>query len=700
MSSLGLAGRKPAGRKPAGRRLLVAMLALLTAVTALPVFAVVPGTPLSAPTVAAATGLTVTADARYVVDPAKHRVRVAVGLTATNHRSDTKTRRYYYDRTFLAVQPGTTNFRITSSGAKPTVRVQRTTKTHNLLRIDFGGQLAAKATRKLNLSFDIVDKGGAPTRTTRIGTSLVSFGAWGFGTEGTSGGTVSVTFPAGFSVDVDAAGLSGPRKDAAGNTVFRTGRLANPLTFFAYFVADRPGAFAETSFQVPIAGRSIPVTLRAWPDDPAWAKRVGDLLKRGLPALAADIGLPWTVDRPLIVEESLSRSATGFAGRFDPPAGRIEIAYYATPYVVLHEAAHAWFDGSLVADRWASEGFASWYALRAAKAIGEKGVTAERLTPELEAARVPLNAWAPPGAGDATADAAGYAASLELATLLAQRAGVDGLTAVWRAIHERRAAYQPVGPQAALETADAAPDWRGLLDLFEERTATTYDDLWAAWVVRPEEQALLTQRGQARAAYRDVLERAGTWRLPRVVRDSLRVWQFDQATRLIAAAEGALDRRDQVRTAAADAGLTPPDTLRLAFEGAGGAPAVGAQADAELAAIAAYREAAAARPSTQDALQTIGLWNSTPPDRLLAQAADSYAAGDLRSTIASAAFARTTWETSGDIGRNRVVAVGASLAAILLTLWLVFRWFRDRGDRRREGGVHGPMTTAGPVGDG
>jgi drug/metabolite transporter superfamily protein YnfA len=36
------------------------------------------------------------------------------------------------------------------------------------------------------------------------------------------------------------------------------------------------------------------------------------------------------------------------------------------------------------------------------------------------------------------------------------------------------------------------------------------------------------------------------------------------------------------------------------------------------------------------------------------------------------------------VGRNRVIAVTASLAAILLGCWLVFRWFRDRRrDRRR-----------------
>ena len=76
--------------------------------------------------------------------------------------------------------------------------------------------------------------------------------------------------------------------------------------------------------------------------------------------------------------EAISRNATGFAGRYNPPAGTIEIAYYADTFVVLHEAAHAWFDGGLLADRWASEGFASWYALQAATAIGEKKVDRRR----------------------------------------------------------------------------------------------------------------------------------------------------------------------------------------------------------------------------------------------------------------------------------------------------------------------------------
>ena len=101
-------------------------VALLVALVASPVAGLLPTTvPGSAPAaVTAASGLTMNADARYVVDPAKHRVQVRVQLTATNHRHDTKTHRYFFDRAFLAVQPGTTNFKITSSGVKPRVSVQ------------------------------------------------------------------------------------------------------------------------------------------------------------------------------------------------------------------------------------------------------------------------------------------------------------------------------------------------------------------------------------------------------------------------------------------------------------------------------------------------------------------------------------------------------------------------------------------------
>ena len=675
---------------PSGaRRGLVVVLAILAAVVSTPARTLLPpGAPFAPPAAAAAsTGLTTIADARYTVDPARRRVHVAVGLTATNHRTDTKTHRYFFDRAYLAVQPGTTGFRITSAGIQPSVHVQRKTSTYTLLRIDFGKQLGSGATRALKLTFDITDPGGGATRTTRIGSTLVSFGAWGFGSTGTTGGTVAVVFPAGFNVSVDAPLLGPPSTDAAGAITYATGRLASPLTFFAYFVADRPGAYTETTLDVPIDGASIPITLRAWPDDPAWAKRVGSLLMRGVPALARDIGLPWTASRPLIVSEALSRNSTGFSGRYNPPAGQIEIAYYATSFVVLHEAAHAWFDGALLADRWASEGFASYYAVRAAKAIGEKKVTGDVLTPSLEKSRIPLNAWSAPGEDDATVEDAEYAAALRLATEIGLRAGSDGLTAVWRAIHDQRAAYQPSGARASLETSPGAPDWRGLLDLLEDRTSASYDDLWTAWVVRSSEASLLAERSAIRTRYATLAGRADPWLLPRVVRDALRAWQFDQATELLDGATTALDDRDAVLSAAAGAGLTSSATMQADFEGPRGFAAASAEADAELAAIAAYRDAAATHPVDPDLITRIGLWNSDP-SAAMGTAAGAIGTGDLEASVEASAYAKTLWSTAPEIGRNRVLAVGATLTAMLVAAWMLLRWKRDRRIRRRPFMAH------------
>ena len=747
----------------------IVVAAMVAAIAAGPFVGLVPAClPGAAPSVAAAsTGLTLTANARYVVDPLKRRVHVAVQLTATNHLTDTKTHRYFFDKAFLAVQPGTANFKLTTSGAAPHVGIQAKHSTYNLLRLDFGKQLAAGASRAFVLTFDIPDPGGSATRTTRIGTSLVSFGAWGFGGDGAAGGSVSVVFPPGFTIDATAAGIGAPTTDASGNTVYATGPLADPLTFFAYFVADRPSALHETAMTVKLDGRAVPVSLQAWPDDPAWAKRVKGLLIRGLPALRKDIGLPWTLDGPFVVTEAVSRNASGFAGRWTPLAGQIEVAYYAGTFVILHEAAHAWFDGRLLAERWASEGFASWYAVRAAAAIGEKKATGDALTPALEKVRIPLNAWALPGAtvptpsdpgtgdpgaspapgaspepgasdpgstaspdasapassdpspsassssdpggtatpGGTTPAAAGpgaagpgvagpavvdpnideaeYAAALKLAGLIAKRAGPEALSGVWQSIHDDVAAYQPAGDRVDVERMGAAPDWRGLLDQLEDTTGKRFDDLWAAWVVRPSEMSLLSDRAAARARYDAIVARAGAWRLPEVVRNAMRTWQFDQANALLDGAERALGDRDAVASTAAAAGLEAPDTMRTAFEGERGFAAASAESGAELAAIDAYRAAVASRIANPDPLETIGLWNAEPA-AALGNAAASFAAGDLRATAEGSALAKAIWTTSRDIGRNRVIAVAASLAALLIGSWLLFRSYRDWRARRRR----------------
>ncbi|HEX7948791.1 MAG TPA: hypothetical protein VF494_00465 [Candidatus Limnocylindrales bacterium] len=662
-------------RRVTGRTLLAVALAsgLLAAPAA------------STPVRAATPDLTISSDARYDVQPAQQRVRVIVDLLLTNHLKDTVTRRYYFDRAFLAVLPNTSGFKLTWDGkGTPAVNVSKRTRDYTLLRLDLAQRLFSGKSATYRLVFNLVDPGGAPTRDVRVGDSLVSFPVWAFATDSTPGSSVKVVFPAGFSADVEAGSIPAPVVDATGRTIYQTGRLDRPLSFFAYLIADRPGAYSQRTVSPVIGGTKVDLTIRSWPDDPAWSTRVGDLVGRALPLLGERIGLPWPRNAGLTVQEAVSRSTGGYAGLFDPGKGVVEVAYYADDFVVLHEAAHAWFNGALLADRWASEAFASYYGLAVAPDLNVKATRAA-LTPALEAAKIPLNSWAAVGREASAVEDYAYAATLELAKAIAERAGSDGLRAVWADAAGRIGAYQPPavdGATPAPETVDGAPDWRGLLDLLDEQGSGSFDALWRTWVARPTDLPLLDARQAARQRYDAVVAAAGDWQLPRPIRDAMRAWRFDTAGSLLEAASAILDQRGRIDSAAGVAGLTPPPTLHAAFERPDGFTSAADEAAAELDTIARYVTAAAARPASPAPLQALGLWGTTP-DAELAQARTLFATGDLAGSATAAATAAAAWTGAEAVGRGRLVSIGALTLAGLLALVLLGAWLRGRRRHRR-----------------
>ena len=646
---------------------------------------------------AATPDLTIVSNARYEVQPAQHRVRVTLDMVLTNHLRDTTTKRYYFDRAFLSVLPGTSGHKLSWSGAgTPRVKVTQKTATHALLQLDLAARVYSGKSASYRLVFDLVDKGGAATRDLRIGDSLVSFPVWAFATNSTPGSTVRVVFPAGFEARLESGAMAGPTTDAGGRVVFQTGKLSQPLRFFAYLVADRPGDFASKTSTAMVGDVPVEITTQSWTDDLAWQGRVGGLVRRALPLLSERIGLPWPRDGGLIVHETLSRSTDGYAGLFDPASGQIDIAYYADDFVVLHESAHSWFNGHLLADRWANEAFASYYGLDAATRLKVKA-TGAALTPAMEIAAIPLNAWGPAGDGDKATEDYAYAASLALARAVAERAGDDALRAVWSDASARVGAYQPPpaagDPVAAIggvaadpELVDGAPDWRGLLDLLEENTSASFDDLWRTWVARDEDLDLLDARKAARARYAEVVAVAGEWTLPRAVRDAMRAWRFDEATRLLDEAAAILAKRTDIVTRAGASGLTAPDTLRAAFESPDGFASATLEAAAELEAIARYDRAVAARPVEPDTLEAVGLWGTAPAVEL-DRARALFATGDLTGSAQASAAAESAWSGAADLGRGRLVSIAALLLAILLAAVLVVSWLRGRRHRRRQRGT-------------
>jgi hypothetical protein len=631
---------------------------------------------------AATPDLTIVSDATYQVRPDDRLVRVTVDMKLRNNLRDTSTRRYYFDTAFLAVLPGTSRFRVSGPGS-PTVRATRQNDDYTLLRINLGRRLFSKKSANYRLTFDLKDSGGSSTRDVRVGDSLASFPVWAYASDDTPGSRVSVVFPKDYTVDVEVGDLPAPTTDDEGRTVYATPKLDKPLDFFAYFVADRPGAYDENEISTTVANAPVGVTVRSWAEDDAWGKRIGGLFEEGLPRLSERIGLPWPREEGLVVQESVSRSTGGYAGLFDPTRGHVEVAYYADDFVVLHEAAHTWFNGNLLADRWALEAFASYYALEAASdlKVTAKG---DELTDELREAKIPLNGWGPIGREDTNTEDYAYAATLEVARQVAERAGEDGLQEVWQAAADNAGAYQPTDDAAAEpERVLGPPDWRGLLDLLEDHTDADYEDIWREWIVRPDDAAQLDERATAREQYGSVNEEAAGWTLPRPIRDAMRAWQFDTAEGLLGEATAVLEQRDAIDRAAADAGLTPPDTLRTEFEGDDGFDDARAEIEDQLEVIDRYADAVATRPTNPDVFAQLGLWQETP-EKELKTAATAYAAGDLEKSSAAADEARLTWIGAAGVGRTRALMIlGAVIGVVLLIALAILTLIRVRRGGRR-----------------
>lgn len=669
------------GRRPAPLA-LAAVIGLILAVLA-PAIGILP----APQALAANTDLTLVTNATYEVRPDQRLVHVTVKIVATNHLAETTTKKFYFDRAYLAVLPGTSGFKVTgASGAK--VVVSKRAATYTLLRIDFGAHLYGGKSQTLSLAFDLKDASSKANAQVRIGGSLASFPVWAFASDGATGSTVTVTFPAGYAASAETGAFDHTLSTPAGGTSLVTDKLAKPLSFFAYVVGERQATYADTSLTVPTNGPRIAITMRAWADDPAWAKRVGGLFAKALPVLAGEIALPWPHPDPLIVQEAVSRTTGGYAGLYDPSASRIEVAYWADSLVAIHEAAHGWFNGTLLADRWAIEGFASLYAQRAAAALKEKD-TSPGLTDAVKVAQVPLNAWAQQtGVADRATEAYGYAASLALARAIAERAGDPALQQVWADASAGVGAYQPPDPAAAggrsfpggasssatsssatsassqAETVSGPPDWRGLLDLLEARTGKDFTDLWRTWVVRPDEVALLDARAVARTSFSQTLALADGWMLPRAIRDGLRSWQFDAVEPLMADARTVFAQRVAVEARAARNGLKLPDTMRRAFE-AGSMADASRVAEAELNAMLTLEGTTAERPAQPDVLTQIGLLGAEP-DVDLANARSSFEAGNLDATLTSANAALSTWRGAWQEGRRRALFAAAALATLIV----------------------------------
>jgi hypothetical protein len=595
---------------------------------------------------------------RYDVQPQNERVRVTIDGAATALTPDSAGVRTYFTAITFDVPHEAAHFSATSNGRA--LRIVHDAR-NDRVTLTFGSRVFFRQTYRYRVTFDLLDGGGAPDRDVRVSRSLVAFPVWAYGTENSGGNSVRIGIPAGYSVTVGGAELHSS-SGAGGATVLTAGSIANPYTFFAYISGDRAGAFTSSHLSVTVGTKTAQVELRAWDDDPEWATRMRSLLRDGLPVLQRLIGLDYPVAGPVSVEEAATSRLGEYAGVYDSASKSITVRYDADAVVGLHEAAHIWFNRDLFRDRWIGEAFAEYYAVEATHDLALHGSTFA-LSQELLDVQIPLNDWGDVGVEKVEVEDFAYAATYHLAQLIADRAGTAGLQAVWRAASTNELAYQPVHNTAPdRREAVLLKGWQELLDLLENRTGTSYTDLWRSWVVNRSQLPMLERRERARASYQAEVKEARDWELPALIRYQMSSWQFTQAEAQLAVAHAALGKRDEIAERAAKLDLEPPSTLRSRFEDDGVKAAL-AEAAAELETLAAIDRANDAVAIEPTALAWLGLLG-TDPLADLARARTAFESGDLPEADAQAAAAITLRQRAEDAGRLRVVVGGGGLLAL------------------------------------
>jgi hypothetical protein len=675
--------RRHAGRS-APRRIAGALVAAIVALS-------LGATVGAAPALAAGDLLRESVVTTYRVDGAKGAVHVTLDIKATNTKPSSATTYYFYNTLSFGIQPEARSVVATSNGRRLNVTIKNQPGYRDMTI--HTPQLLYRQTRTTRVTFDLPSGKPRTDSPIRVGRAHAQFTAWAWGDAGIA--DVRIVLPAQF--DADVHGWPDEIRNQPHSTVhgalrtYAVDDIAKPNDWYA--TVDASDTDALTNVDVPITGRAV--TVRAWPEDKEWLDRVTTVLRTGYPRLETAIGLPWPVRGELDVSEVSAGEIEGYGGVYDSTTDEIQISEDLDRHLILHEAAHAWFDGSLFAQRWISEGLADEYASRIVRTNEDGTPDVPRVMTPQNPGHFMLNAWPPPSRLDETTqdtEAYGYDASWTVIHDLVAEVGEARMRAIFAAAAAHQLAYTGAGPA---ETTIVTTDWRRFLDLLENvGRSTKATDLFAEWVVTETESPELTARAEARARYDELVIRGGDWLPGILVRKPMSSWRFDEATTNIDEAEQVLAERDQLVTATTELRLGFPGTLEPAYETADEAAdldALQARLTKWLDAAAAVRSARDALAATRPPLTAIGLIGSEPEQAYQAALA-AWNAGDDAGAQSGSASTLAVLSAAEGIGRDRAVLAGG-VTALALVLLLVVAVLLVRRHRRHYRAVAAAIAT-------
>lgn len=605
--------------------------------------------------------------ATYEVVPDDKEVHVTVKVKFRNTTPNPPRRFSVFEVIDLAVHDGARQVRVADDRGRLSAQLDRRGGV-NVVSVRPRQAVRYREITRFTLRYTLSD-GAADD--VRIRPSVVIFPAWSFGTVG----SVRVGVPGAYEVLVDGNELTSVR--AGESWRLDSGEIDDPTRWLSLITATLPSSYVTFSRAVPMAAGTVDLQVRAWSDDRAWGRRTRQLLAAALPLLEAEIGLQLEPAGPLVVVESLPGSG-GELTEPTPSGTDIAVGFDEPPFTLLHQLAHAWLTPALAEDRWMREGFASHAAaVVAAELEVARPYAPAREADDLRAAAFPLVSW---GAGETSAaqDRYAYAASWAVADELGRAVGEDVMRRAWQRIAAGVDAYQPVEdqPPAGGGLPAAPADSRHLLDQIEAVGGGGAVSIFEQRVFDEGTVALLPAREQARAAHRDLLQRAGSWGSPDPVRLALAGWRFADAEAAMAEALDWLADRDDLLNDIEGAGLMPPERLREEYQRGGGSRAARNELDAEAAVVATYAEAASLSSTDRSIVQEVGLLGSADPTAALAEAHALFGEGDL---VGAAELATDTLTRLQQAGQDGLVRLASAVAVLLALAVLAVTVARRRG---------------------
>lgn len=659
------------------------MRAVRLGLTSAATLVLVAGLSLATPTAALGSdGFTEQATTTYVVNAEQQRLDVTIDLTFKNTKRSTATTIYYYNSDYLWLEKDARSVRATSPGATVTVSKIKTSGEYAQYRFRWSPVLFYGKTRTVHITYQIPT--GAPRSTSwfRISPAYLDFCVIGTGLDG---GSTMIRVPLSYSMTVDAEehGRFGQRIE--GDTrVYTTGTIAEAYKFWACLTGERPDQYTSTKLTAP-SGREI--RIQAWPDDPSWATEISTQLDEVILELEGLIGLGLPGDGPIAIREVGQGTLGQYAGFFDPATSVARIGEdLEARGLIIHELAHAWFNGGLFQAHWLSEGYAEW----ARSSIERDSCPAPASYPD--EGRPNLEAWRFAGPRATDVDLAvidyQYAAACALIGQVAARLGEDGMRTVLAAITNHDLAYQ--SGSTIRKGPNAAVAWQTWLDVVDEiglaarngpDGAETIADLLVPYGITASGSGpTLQERAAARDAYHRLKAAFGDWVVPAVILLPMSSWHYERAMAAMATAT-------QVHEAAAMLGTVLPGVDGLSGKARTLLEAATKQEDLE-AALAAAKDrldaaeavaaASAAMAAPQDLVMQVGMLGT---DLQPALDAAIQAVRDEELTVArsGAAAIEAALLDAPNRGRMRLLLGSAIPLLVLLVLAiLVFRRRRHR----------------------